>query len=74
MTDALALVPDPLTIPRTPALPAARAGDFMRLADDVRLALELVDRAADYIEQREGTSHPLVVKMRMQAYRLRATP
>ncbi len=78
MTDQLteldiALIP--VELPPTPtSLPAARAGDFMRLADSLRAALELVDLAADRLERRYGTTDRVVVTLRSQAARLRARP
>lgn len=56
-------------------IPVARAGDYMQLADTARQALELVELAAAHLEKREGSKHPLVVRLRSQAMRLlRVTP
>lgn len=55
-------------------LPVTRAGDYMRAVDKLRLALELMEGAALHLERRDGSSDPLVIRLRMQLARLRATP
>jgi len=59
------------TFDTSDALPSARAGDFMRAGDALRLALEIADTAIELAE-RVGGSPKTVAALRMQATRLRA--
>lgn len=54
-------------------VPAARVGDFLRVTDSLKVALELAEIAVDVAERRGGASQSTAA-IRRQIARLRAQP